>query len=333
MGKLINGQWLDDAQLIEFEKQQYQESDGRFQRGTALFRNWITVDGSAGPSGVAGFKAEKGRYHLYAALNCPWAHRTLIYRNLKQLEDVVSLSLVKPLRTDQGWVFDADSDTSRFTDNLYAATALHQLYSKADPAYSGRVTVPILWDKQQQTIVSTESAEIIRMFNSAFNEITGDKQDFYPAQLASDIDELNDYIYANLNNGVYQTGFARSQQAYSESVGKVFAALDTLEQRLSQQQFLLGDEPTEADWRLLPTLARFDVGYFSAFKCNLKALRDYEHLSRYLKQLCRDPGIAVTIDLDVYRRGYHSVSPLRNPHGIVPVGFDSVFLDPEGAAA
>ena len=335
MGKLINGQWLDDAQLVAFEKQQYQESDGRFQRGTAVFRNWITADGSAGPSGVAGFKAEAGRYHLYAALNCPWAHRTLIYRNVKQLEDVVSLSLVKPLRTDQGWVFDTDADigSSRFTDDVYAFAALHQLYSMAAPDFSGRVTVPVLWDKQQQTIVSTESSQIIRMFNSAFNEITGDQKDFYPPQLAHAIDELNDYIYANLNNGVYQTGFSRSQEAYDESVVKVFATLDKLEQRLSSRRFLLGDELTEADWRLLPTLARFDVGYFSAFKCNLKALRDYTHLSRYLKELCRQPGIAATIDLDVYRRGYHSVSPLRNPHGIVPVGFDSVFLDSEGRAA
>jgi len=331
MGKLINGQWLDDAQLIEFEKQQYQQSDGRFQRGTAAFRNWVTVDGSAGPTGDGSFKAQSGRYHLYAALNCPWAHRTLIYRNLKKLEDVVSLSLVKPLRTDHGWVFDASE--SRFTDEVYGFNALHQLYSKAVTDYTGRVTVPVLWDKQEQTIVSTESAEIIRMFNNAFNEITGDKQDFYPAQLADDIDELNNYIYPNLNNGVYQTGFARSQQAYDESVTKVFATLDTLEERLSTRLYLLGDQITEADWRLLPTLVRFDVGYFSAFKCNLKALRDYTHLSRYLKELCRQPGIAETIDLDVYRRGYHSVSPLRNPHGIVPVGFQSNFLERDGAAA
>ncbi|MFT5930788.1 MAG: putative glutathione S-transferase [Oceanospirillaceae bacterium] len=330
MGKLINGQWLDDTQLIEFEKQQYQQSDGHFQRGTAAFRNWITKDGSAGPTGAAGFKAQPGRYHLYAAINCPWAHRTLIYRQLKQLEHVVSLSLVKPLRTDHGWVFDTDE--SRFTDEIYGFNALHQLYSKAAADYTGRVTVPVLWDKHEQTIVSTESAEIIRMFNTAFNDITGDTQNFYPAQLANEIDELNEYIYANLNNGVYQTGFARSQQAYNESVTKVFAALDQLEQRLSSRRYLLGDQLTEADWRLLPTLVRFDVGYFSAFKCNLKALRDYTHLSRYLKDLCCQPGVANTIELDIYRRGYHSVSPLRNPHGIVPVGFDSVFLANKGAA-
>jgi putative glutathione S-transferase len=330
MGKLINGQWLDDTQLIEFEKQQYQQSDGHFQRGTAAFRNWITKDGSAGPTGAAGFKAQPGRYHLYAAINCPWAHRTLIYRQLKQLEHVVSLSLVKPLRTDHGWVFDTDE--SRFTDEIYGFNALHQLYSKAAADYTGRVTVPVLWDKHEQTIVSTESAEIIRMFNTAFNDITGDTQNFYPAQLANEIDELNEYIYANLNNGVYQTGFARSQQAYNESVTKVFAALDQLEQRLSSRRYLLGDQLTEADWRLLPTLVRFDVGYFSAFKCNLKALRDYTHLSSYLKDLCCQPGVANTIELDIYRRGYHSVSPLRNPHGIVPVGFDSVFLANKGAA-
>lgn len=326
MGKLINGKWLDDTQLIEYETQQYQQSDGHFQRGTAAFRSWVTKDGSAGPTGAAGFTAQIGRYHLYAAVNCPWAHRTLIYRQLKQLELVVSLSLVKPLRTDHGWVFDTSE--SRFTDDVYGYTALHQLYSKAAADYTGRVTVPVLWDKQEQTIVSTESAEIIRMFNTAFNDITGDTQDFYPAQLANEIDELNNYIYSNLNNGVYQTGFARSQNAYNESVTKVFAALDQLEQRLSSHRYLLGDQLTEADWRLLPTLVRFDVGYFSAFKCNLKALQDYAHLSRYLKDLCSHSGVASTIELDIYRRGYHSVSTLRNPHGIVPLGFESQFLEP-----
>ncbi|MEH6579330.1 MAG: glutathione S-transferase family protein [Amphritea sp.] len=323
MGKLINGQWLTDEQLIDFEQRQYKEAAGRFQRGTAVFRNWVTSDGSAGSTGTAGFKAERGRYHLYAALNCPWAHRTLIYRNLKQLEDVVSLSLVKPLRSEDGWVFD--SDLPRFKDDLYGLTALHQLYVKAEPHFTGRVTVPVLWDKQQQTIVSTESSEIIRMFNSAFNGVTGDTQDFYPLHLAGEIDELNGYIFANLNNGVYQTGFARTQEAYDESVVKVFSALDELEQRLSKQCFLLGDSPTEADWRLLPTLVRFDVGYFSAFKCNLKAIRDYPNLSGYLKDLCRQPGVAETVELAIYRQGYHSKSPLRNPYGIVPVGFESDF--------
>jgi putative glutathione S-transferase len=327
MGKLINGNWLNDEQLLAFEQQQYKEADGRFQRGTAQFRNWITADGSAGISGEGGFKAEAGRYHLFAALNCPWAHRTLIYRSVKQLENVISLSLVKPLRTDDGWVFDDENAAidSRFTDSLLGLSALHQLYVKAAPDFSGRVTVPVLWDKHQNKIVSTESSEIIRMFNSAFNEITGDQQDFYPAALAQDIDELNDYIYQNLNNGVYQTGFARTQDAYDESVVKVFAALDKLEQRLSNSKYILGDKVTEADWRLLPTMVRFDVGYFTAFKCNLRALRDYPNLSRYLQDVVNLPNVGNTIELDVYRKGYNSVSPLRNPHGIVPVGLEPAF--------
>lgn len=327
MGKLIEGKWLNDAQLEIFEKQQYKEANGRFQRGTAQFRNWITLDGSAGISGEGGFKAEAGRYHLFAALNCPWAHRTLIYRSVKRLENVISLSLVKPLRTDNGWVFDDEntSGDSRFNDTLLGLSALHELYVKAVPDYSGRVTVPVLWDKQQNKIVSTESSEIIRMFNSAFNDITGDQQDFYPAALAQEIDELNDYIYQNINNGVYQTGFARTQEAYDESVVKVFSALDKLEQRLSNSIYLLGNKVTEADWRLLPTLVRFDVGYFTAFKCNLRALRDYPNLSRYLQDVVNLPNVGKTIELDIYRKGYNSVSPLRNPHGIVSVGLAPAF--------
>jgi len=327
MGKLINGNWLNDEKLLAFEQQQYKEANGHFQRGTAQFRSWITADGSAGNSGKSGFKAEAGRYHLFAALNCPWAHRTLIYRSVKQLENIISLSLVKPIRTQDGWVFDDKNSAinSRFNDILFELSALHQLYVKAVPDYSGRVTVPVLWDKQQNKIVSTESSEIIRMFNSAFNDITGDQQDFYPSDLAHKIDELNDYIYQNLNNGVYQTGFARTQDAYDESVIKVFAALDKLEKRLSNQKYLLGDRITEADWRLLPTLVRFDIGYFSAFKCNLRALRDYPHLSRYLQDVVNLPNVSKTIELDVYRKGYHSKSQQRNPNGVIPIGFTSTF--------
>lgn len=327
MGKLVDGKWLNDEQLLASEQQQYKETNGRFQRDTAAFRNWITVDGDAGITGEAGFKAQTGRYHLFAALNCPWAHRTLIYRKVKQLENVISLSLVKPLRTNNGWVFD-DSHSKgdpRFQDKLYELSAMHELYVKANPKYSGRVTVPVLWDKQQETIVSTESSEIIRMFNSAFNDITGDQQDFYPAALAQKIDELNDYIYQNINNGVYQTGFAVTQEAYNESVVKVFAALDIVEQRLSHNKYLLGDQISEADWRLFPTLVRFDVGYYSAFKCNLRAIRDYPHLSAYLQNLYIQPGVAGTVHLNIYRAGYHSKSPMRNPNGIVPIGFTSSF--------
>jgi len=323
MGKLVNGKWLNDEQLLAFEQQQYKAANGRFQRGTSVFRNWITADGSAGISGEAGFKAEANRYHLFAALNCPWAHRTLIYREVKKLAPIIGLSLVTPLRTEDGWVFKADD--ARFTDELYQLNAMHELYIKAEPQYTGRVTVPVLWDKQQQKIVSNESSEIIRMFNSAFNQVTGDEQDFYPDVLAEQIDGLNELIFNNINNGVYKTGFARTQEAYDESVVKVFTVLDQLEQRLSDNRYLLGDNITEADWRLLPTLVRFDVGYYSAFKCNLRAIRDYPNLSAYLQDLYSQPDVASTVDLDIYRTGYHSKSPLRNPHGIVPVGFASTF--------
>jgi putative glutathione S-transferase len=323
MGKLVNGQWLNDQELLAFEQQQYKAANGRFQRGSPIFRNWITTDGSAGITGHSGFKAEPNRYHLFAAINCPWAHRTLIYRQVKNLTPIIGLSLVAPLRTDNGWVFKTDD--TRFADELYQLHAMHELYSKADPQYTGRVTVPVLWDKQQQTIVNNESSEIIRMFNSAFNQVTGDDQNFYPSSLAVEIDKLNELIYHNINNGVYKTGFSRTQEAYDEAVASVFTALDTIETRLSTRRYLLGNNITEADWRLLPTLVRFDVGYFSAFKCNLRAIRDYPYLSTYLQDLYSQPGIANTIDLDIYRVGYHSKSPLRNPHGIVPVGFVSTF--------
>ncbi|MDD1781123.1 glutathione S-transferase family protein [Enterovibrio sp. ZSDZ35] len=325
MGKLIEGRWLTDDELREWETQQYAEANGRFVRGVAKFRNWVTPNGEAGPSGEAGFKAEADRYHLFAALNCPWAHRTLIYRKVKGLENVIGLSLVAPLRTEQGWVFDRESP--RFTDSLLGLDAMHQLYVKSNPDFTGRVTVPVLWDKKTQTIVSNESSEIIRMFNSAFNEITGDTQDFCAEALVDQIDETNDWIFNTVNNGVYKAGFARTQEAYDEAVTVLFDSLETIEERLGKQPFLLGDAITEADWRLLPTLVRFDVGYFTAFKCNLKALRDYPNISAYLKVLVQQPGVRDTIDVDVYRRGYNSKSPMRNPHGIVPVAPYVSFMD------
>jgi len=323
MGKLIEGVWLNDAELTEFEAKQYQQANGHFQRGTAGFRNWVTKGGLAGPTGISGFKAEAGRYHLFAALNCPWAHRTLIYRNVKKLQDIIGLSIVTPLRNEQGWVFDKSQP--RFRDELFDLDAIHTLYTKSNKGYTGRATVPILWDKKLNCIVSNESSEIIRMFNSAFNELSKDTQDFCPDDKIEEIDALNDFIFNNINNGVYKTGFARTQQAYNESVTTVFNALDDIEERLGLNRYLLGDSITEADWRLLPTLVRFDVGYFSAFKCNLKALRDYPNLSKYLQDLYIQPGIAQTVDLDIYRKGYHSKSPLRNPHGVVPIGFEPAF--------
>lgn len=324
MGKLVHGRWLTDDELAAAEASQYAEAKGRFQRGDAKFRNWLTVSGEPGPSGDGGFPAEAGRYHLFAAINCPWAHRTLIYRVIKQLQPLISLSFVAPLRTDRGWVFDRGEQ--RFVDDLYDSSALYEIYLRAEPEFTGRVTVPVLWDKQRETIVSTESAEIIRMFNSAFDQITGDEQNFYPDDLADEIDELNDFVYSNLNNGVYRTGFARTQEAYNEGVAQVFMALDTLEEQLSGQRYLLGDQVTEADWRLFPTLMRFDVGYYSAFKCNVRPLRDYPNLFAYAKSLYAYPGVAETVDFDVYRRGYHSRSPHRNPHGIVPIGPDRSLL-------
>lgn len=324
MGKLIDGSWVTDETLIAAETKQYEQAGGRFQRGRAGFRNWVSADGSAGPTGEGGYRAEAGRYHLFAALNCPWAHRTLIYRQLKGLTGLISLSLAAPLRTEQGWVFEAGSQ--QFCEPLYDLSALHQLYTRADKNFTGRVTVPVLWDKQTESIVSNESADIIRMFNGAFNALTGDQQDFCPLDQLAEIDALNEYIFSHINNGVYQAGFARSQEAYGEAVTKVFAALDSLEGRLSDRAFLLGETPLEPDWRLLPTLARFDVGYYSAFKCNLRALRDYPRLSAYFRRLYQHPGIAETIHFDIYRAGYHSRSPLRNPHGIVPVGPDPALL-------
>lgn len=324
MGKLIEGEWITDEQLVAIEAQQYEKARGRFQRGTAGFRNWITVDGSAGPSGKSGFKAEGNRYHLFAALNCPWAHRTLIYRKVKQLDTIIPISLVAPKRTDQGWVFDPFKDL--FKDSLFDLSAMHELYVKSNPTYTGRVTVPVLWDKKTQTIVSNESSEIIRMFNSAFNHLSGNQQDFCPPERLDEINELNDYIFHNINNGTYKAGFARTQEAYDEAVTALFNALDKIEERLSQNTYLLGETITEADWRLLPTLARFDVGYYSAFKCNLKAIRDYPFLSAYFKNLYQQPGISETIDFDIYRHGYHSKSPLRNPHGVIPAGPDLALI-------
>lgn len=324
MGKLINGEWITEDKLQAAEDRAYQAAGGKFQREDAGFRHWVTGDGKAGPTGEGGFKAEAGRYHLIAAWNCPWAHRTLLYRNVKQLQDIVSLSFVLPLRNDQGWAFD--DDQPRFSDNLYHWSAVHQYYSKAALDYTGSVTVPVLWDKQQQTIVSNESAEIIRMFNSAFNDISVDTEDFYPSARMAEIDELNDFILKYLNNGVYMAGFARTQAAYDEAVVGVFDALDAIEDTLSQQRYLLGDSITESDWRLLPTLFRFDVAYHSAFKCNLRALRDYPHLSAYLKAFYQHPGVAETVDLDIYRLGYHSKSELRNPLGIIPIGPEPDFI-------
>jgi putative glutathione S-transferase len=311
MGMLVDGVWKD----VWYDTKSTQ---GHFKRTVTSFRNWLTADGSAGPTGAGGFKAEAGRYHLYVSLACPWAHRTLIFRKLKKLEDLISVSVVHPLMLEHGWTFEQDDAATG--DQLMRLDYLWQVYVKADHAYSGRVTVPVLWDKQQNTIVSNESAEIIRMFNSAFNAITGDDQDFYPQALRSDIDALNSRIYDTVNNGVYKAGFATTQEAYEEALGPLFESLDMLEERLSKQRYLLGDQLTEADWRLFTTLVRFDAVYVGHFKCNLRRIVDYPALSAYLRDLYQVPGVVETVNIDHIKRHYYGSHKTINPTGVIPVG-------------
>ena len=311
MGLLVNGEWKD----VWYETE---KTGGQFVRSAAQFRNFVTADGSAGPSGRSGFKAESGRYHLYVSLACPWAHRTLIFRKLKGLEDHVSVSVVHYLMLENGWEFHEREGATR--DHLFGADTLWQVYLKANPEYSGRVTVPVLWDKQTGTVVSNESAEIIRMFNSAFDGITGNRPDFYPEDLRADIDELNAMVYDTVNNGVYKCGFATSQQAYEENFDKLFATLDKLEQRLQGRTYLFGDRLTEADWRLFTTLVRFDPVYVGHFKCNKRRVADYANLQAYLKRLYHVPGVAETVDFHHIKGHYYGSHKTINPNGIVPVG-------------
>lgn len=316
MGLLVNGEWHD--QWYDTSK------DGRFKRSESAFRNWITADGSAGPSGQGGFKAESGRYHLYVSLACPWAHRTLIFRQLKGLVEHISVSVVHPHMLENGWEFGRDFDSTTdlaMGDALFDSDYLHQIYSRAQADYSGRVTVPVLWDKQRNTIVSNESSEIIRMFSSAFSDLTGNSLDFYPEPLRQEIDQLNERIYHNVNNGVYKAGFATTQAAYEEGVKPLFETLDWLEQRLKQGgPYLLGEQQTEADWRLFTTLYRFDPVYVGHFKCNLKRIADYPALSAYLQRLTAEPGVAETCDLGHIKQHYYYSHITINPYRIVPLG-------------
>jgi len=315
MGMLVEGVWKD----VWYDTK---ETRGHFKRSASQFRNWITADGEPGPSGKGGFKAEKDRYHLYVSLACPWAHRTLIFRKLKKLEDLISVSVVDPLMLENGWEFkpEADRTPGATQDHLFGSSTLWQVYVKADPNYSGRVTVPVLWDKKNNTIVSNESAEIIRMFNSAFNGLTGSKEDFYPQALQQQIDELNTLIYDTVNNGVYKAGFATTQDAYQENAIKVFETLDILEARLKQQRFLFGVNQTEADWRLFTTLVRFDAVYVGHFKCNIRRIADYPNVSGYLRDLYQTPGVAETVDMRHIKEHYYRSHTMINPTGIVPVG-------------
>lgn len=309
---LVQGKWTADWHPVQAKDEQ-----GGFVRQTSSFRSWVTPDGAAGPTGIAGFRAEAGRYHLYVALICPWASRTLMARKLKGLDRAVSVTAVEPALTDQGWRFGDDPGSDR--DKLNGATFLHELYTRADPVFTGRATVPVLWDKASGTIVSNESADIVRMFNSGFGPLASGP-DLYPADLTAQIDALNDAIYPTLNNGVYRAGFASTQAAYDEAVRDVFGALDMLEQRLSDgRPFLHGARFTETDIRAFVTLVRFDAAYHGLFKCNLRQLADYAGLSAYLSRVLALPGLRDTVNLDHIRRGYHSIKAL-NPNGIIPAG-------------
>jgi glutathionyl-hydroquinone reductase len=317
---LVDGKWTADWQPV-----QAKDEKGGFVRQTSSFRNWVTPDGSAGPTGTGGFKAEPNRYHLYVALICPWASRTLIGRKLKGLDDAISVSVVEPALSAQGWRFGDYPGSNH--DDLNGATYMHEIYTKVDPHISGRATVPVLWDKQQKTIVNNESADILRMLNSGFGSLATKSLDLYPADLAPDIDTLNDEIYPRLNNGVYRAGFATTQIAYNEAFADVFAELGSLEQRLSDgRKFLFGDRFTETDIRLFVTLVRFDAAYFSLFKCNLRRIADYQHLQAYLMRVLALPGVRETVSIDHIKHGYYSVKAL-NPTGIVPIGPDLPGLD------
>ncbi len=312
MGMLDNGVWKD----VWYDTK---STGGRFKRSTSSFRNWVTKDGSAGPSGDGGFKAEAGRYHLYVSLACPWAHRTLIFRELMGLQDAITVDIVDYHMGENGWEFKKRDGATG--DSLMGKDYLHQVYTEADPNYTGRVTVPVLWDKQKKTIVSNESAEIIRMFNSAFADIADpDAPDFYPEALHAEIDEINDLVYNTVNNGVYKAGFATEQDVYEENVGKLFDTLDKLEERLSRQRYLVGDRLTEADWRLFTTLVRFDPVYVGHFKCNIRRIADYPNLYGYLRELYQVPGVAGTVDFLHIKNHYYGSHGTINPNGIVPVG-------------
>ena len=323
MGLLVNGQWQDKWYDTD-------SSDGKFEREAAQLRNWITSDGSAGETGEGGFKAEAGRYHLYVSLACPWAHRTLIFRTLKKLDELISVSVVSPDMLANGWEFDQNNHSTG--DALFASDYLHQVYTKNNSNYSGRVTVPVLWDKKQNKIVSNESADIIRMFNSTFNEITGNKDDYYPESLRSEIDELNALVYPNINNGVYRAGFATTTHAYEQAFDDVFTALDKVEKILSKKRYLAGDKITEADWRLFTTLIRFDCVYVGHFKCNLRTIESYPSLSGYLRDLYQVEGVANTVDFYHIKRHYDFSHTMINPTQIVPKGPEINYLQAHGRA-
>ena len=322
MGRMIDGNWVTDNEL-SFDGQ------GRFQRADMVFRNWVTPDGAPGPSGEGGFQANSGRYHLYASYSCPWAQRTLIFRAIKGLKDHISVDIVHPDMADDGWTFAKDWPGAT-GDRLMAHAFLRDIYAAADGAFSGRVTVPVLWDIQRQTIVSNESAEIIRMLNSAFDGITGNADDYWPQDLRDAIEPVNARIYDGLNNGVYRAGFAHTQAAYDEAVRQVFDTLDWLENRLGHNRYLMGDAVTEADWRLAPTLFRFDLVYHTHFRCNRARIVDYPALWAYTRELYQWPGVADTCHFDHITRHYYWSHDSINPQRIVPIGPEINWHEPHG---
>lgn len=319
MGSLVEGKWVDKIRDTK-------STGGHFVRPDAKVRHWITADGEPGPSGNGGFKAEAGRYHLYIASSCPWAHRTMIFRALKGLSDMISYSVVNPITHDDGWTFLEGHGV--IPDPLNDATYLYEVYLAADPNYTGKVTVPTLWDKRQNTIVSNESSEIIRMFNSAFDGIGAMPGDYYPEALREQIDEVNELVYHAINNGVYRTGFATSIDAYAECFQRLFAALDSIEERLSSQQYLVGDSITEADWRLFTTLVRFDLAYYGPFKCNKKRLIDYPNIWDYTRSLYQVAGVAETVDPFAIKQHYYASTKMMRPTSIVGLGPDIDFSEP-----
>lgn len=318
MGILVEGKWDNDATPRTVQ--------GAFQRPDSVFRNWVTADGSAGPSGTGGFKAEKGRYHLYVTHNCPWAYRTVLFRKLKGLEDVISIAIAGSDRKDEGWTFTPEPGT--VADEVNGVFRLHEVYTKANPRYTGSVSVPVLWDKERKTIVNNESSEIIRMFNSSFRDVVPETADYYPEALRKQIDEINAVVYPNVNNGVYRCGFAATQEAYEEAYDRLFATLDDLDVRLGRQRYLAGDRITEADWRLFSTLLRFDLVYYLNFKCNKKHIYEYANLWNFTLELYQHPGVAEETNLYHIKRGYFHLMPHINPSAIVPKGPEIDFTQP-----
>ncbi|WP_017326436.1 glutathione S-transferase family protein [Synechococcus sp. PCC 7336] len=319
MGLLVDGIWHDQWYDTK-------STGGRFVRKASQFRHWVTPDGSPGPTGKGGFKAEGDRYHLYVSHACPWAHRTMIFRALKGLEDLISISVVNWYMAEKGWTFDPADGV--IPDSINQAQYLHQVYTKADPTYTGRVTVPVLWDTHTHTIVNNESSEIIRMFNSAFDGLGAKPGDYYPEPLRAEIDALNDRIYDTVNNGVYKSGFATTQAAYEQAVKPLFDTLDWLEERLGKTRYLTGDRLTEADWRLFTTLVRFDPVYVGHFKCNIRRIVDYLNLWGYLRDLYQTPGVAETVHFDHLKGHYYASHETINPTRIVPVGPEIDFMAP-----